>query len=65
MKKVNFKRIIKQLGNAGVTQADIARATKRTNAGICRIAKGVTVDPAYSVGRVIVELHADNCGEKK
>jgi predicted transcriptional regulator len=53
---MNWKKLIKDLAHKRVTQKQMAKFCKCSQAAISSIAKGVTVDPRYSLGWALIKL---------
>lgn len=56
-----WPQIIADLRASGLTQSEIARLTDAPQNNISRLARGETLDPAYTQGKRIVDLHAARC----
>lgn len=55
----DFQQIIRQLNRSGLSDREIARRTGVTQPAISRIRNTPGVDPRYSLGKALLELHAN------
>jgi transcriptional regulator with XRE-family HTH domain len=55
---MDFKTLLQELKAAGLTQKQVADYCGCSQVTVSDLARGVTTDPSFSIGRLIVALHA-------
>ena len=63
MVNTNFKRLIKELTHKGITKVAIADKVACSYPTILGVASGANIDPQFSVGAGIIQLHDYHCKE--
>jgi len=61
---VNFQGLLKDLKREGLTQQQVADICGVSQATINRLYRRLQIDPLYSTGAAIVELHRVRCVNK-
>ncbi|MBL8506024.1 MAG: helix-turn-helix domain-containing protein [Methylobacillus glycogenes] len=54
---MNWKKLIQELSEAGVTQVEMAKHCDCGQSTISEISRGLIKNPAYGIGVKLVELH--------
>ena len=62
---MNWQKLISELSAAGVTQKDIAAQCACGQSTISEILRGAIKNPAYSIGKQLIDLHAEKLGADK
>jgi hypothetical protein len=59
---MNWIKLISDLSAAGVTQKDIAAHCACGQSTISEIGRGAIKNPAYSIGKQLIDMHAEKLG---
>lgn len=62
---MDFKTLLQDLKAAGLTQKQVAERCGCSQVTVSDLARGVTNDPSFSIGRCIVALHARKAKRRK
>lgn len=58
---MDWKRLLKELNAAGVTQPRIAEFCGVGQSTVSELARGVTKSPSYDFGSKLVQMHGTHC----
>jgi len=56
---MNWKKIIQDIVDSGMSEKDIAEIAHTTQPTINRIKSGFVSEPRYEVGAILVKLHSE------
>jgi transcriptional regulator with XRE-family HTH domain len=62
---MDWKKLLQELKAAGWSQAMIAERCKVGQATVSELARGVTVEPGFTFGDALRNLHIEVCAEKR
>jgi len=60
---MDWKKLIKELCDAGMTQTSIAGELGINQATISNLVRGRNTHPAWDTGNALIKLHQDKCNQ--